>query len=141
MAADDRVLMPVSGTIEYADMVAALMPLLRFHTKNITLFHVVETPVTTPLESSELDKTLAGEETKLKPMADWLTAQGYNVETRIAVARHTVDAIVEETYARGYSLIFMMKRRKRSLSEKLLGRSVTEEVIRRVKTPVVTILV
>ena len=130
--------MPFSGDIAYSDMVAAMLPLLKFQTKALTLFHVIEAPISTPLDTEEMKDLVAAAEAKIKPLSDWLAKQGYRVQIKIAVARHVKDAIVEEAQDSRYSMLFMLKRRKR---RKRLSKSVTEEVIRRVQLPVVTMLV
>ncbi|RDE10946.1 MAG: hypothetical protein C4K47_10740 [Candidatus Thorarchaeota archaeon] len=134
----DYVLMPYSGDIAYSDMVAAMLPLLKFQTKALTLFHVIETPISAPLDTDEMKDLVAAAEVKIKPLSDWLSKQGYRVQTKVAVARHVKDAIIEEANDPRYSLLFMLKRRKR---RKPLSKSVTEEIIGHVQLPVVTILV
>jgi len=115
-----------------------MLPLLKFQTKALTLFHVIEAPISTPLDTEEMKDLVAAAEAKIKPLSDWLAKQGYRVQIKIAVARHVKDAIVEEAQDSRYSMLFMLKRRKR---RKRLSKSVTEEVIRRVQLPVVTMLV
>jgi len=51
------------------------------------------------------------------------------------------SAIADEASTSVYSLVFMMKRRKKKGFFGLLSKSVTESVIRMVDCPVVTILV
>jgi nucleotide-binding universal stress UspA family protein len=114
MSERTHVLMPISGTISYSDMVAAMLPLLRFEVAVLTLLHVIETPVATPLES---------------PMHN------------VVLARNVADAIIQETQNADYAFVFMMKRRKRKGIRGLFSRSVTERVIRYVECPVVTVLV
>jgi len=140
-SAPGSVLMPFSGDIAYSDMVAAMLPLLKFQTKSLTLFHVIETPISAPLDTAEMKDLFAAAEIRIKPLADWLAKQGYRVQIKIAAARHVKDAIVEEAHGCRYSMLFMMKRRKRRGVRSHFLRSVTEEVIRRVECPVVTVLV
>lgn len=138
---DDAVLMPVSGQIEYSDMVAAMLPLLKFQTSHITLFHVIEAPVSTPLESEGMDEILRRSEVKVQPLQDWLNKQGYVAEIKIVAARNVASAIAEEASTYKYSMIFMMKRRRKKGLLGRFSRSVTENVIQHVDCPVVTILV
>ncbi len=137
----EDVLMPVSANLEYSDMVAALLPLLRFQTTSITLFHVIETPISTPLEHSALDELKLKAENDLKPLREWLENQGYRLKTKIVVARHASEAIIEEANSSHYSLVFMMKRRKRRGHRIFPQKSVTESVIRDVECPVISVLV
>jgi nucleotide-binding universal stress UspA family protein len=134
----DYVLMPFSGDIAYSEMVAAMLPLLKFQTKALTLFHVIEMPISTPLDTDDMKDLVAAAELKIKPLSDWLSKQGYRVQTKVAVARHVKDAIIEEASDPRYSMLFMLKRRKR---RKRFSKSVTEEIIGHVQLPVVTILV
>jgi nucleotide-binding universal stress UspA family protein len=134
----DYVLMPFSGDIAYSEMVAAMLPLLKFQTKALTLFHVIEMPISTPLDTDDMKDLVAAAEVKIKPLSDWLSKQGYRVQTKVAVARHVKDAIIEEASDPRYSMLFMLKRRKR---RKRFSKSVTEEIIGHVQLPVVTILV
>jgi nucleotide-binding universal stress UspA family protein len=138
---DDAVLMPVSGQIEYSDMVAAMLPLLKFQTSHITLLHVIEAPVSTPLESEGMDEILRSAEVKVQPLKDWLNKQGYVAEIKLVTARDVASAIAEEASTSKYSMIFMMKRRRKRGLLGRFSRSVTESVIRNVDCPVVTILV
>ncbi|KXH75338.1 MAG: hypothetical protein AM326_09050 [Candidatus Thorarchaeota archaeon SMTZ-45] len=138
---DDAVLMPVSGQIEYSDMVAAMLPLLKFQTSHITLLHVIEAPVSTPLESEGMDEIFREAETKVQPLQDWLNKQGYIAEIKLVTARDVSSAIAEEAGTSKYSMIFMMKRRRKKGILGLFSKSVTESVIRNVDCPVVTILV
>ncbi|MEM2142032.1 MAG: universal stress protein [Candidatus Thorarchaeota archaeon] len=133
--------MPVSGDIGHERMKQALLHLMAFHSPYVTVFHVVETPIVTPLDAEGLDETIQEAKRKnVDPLADWLRNSGYQVETRIAVARNVVDAIVEEVNEGDYAFVFMFKRRKKKLRQRLTG-SVTDRVIRRVDRPVVTILI
>ncbi len=138
---DDAVLMPVSGQIEYSDMVAAMLPLLKFQTNHITLLHVIEAPVSTPLESSGMEEIFSEAEKKVQPLQNWLNKQGYVAEIKLVTARDVSSAIAEEAGTSRYSMIFMMKRRRKKGILGLFSKSVTENVIRNVDCPVVTILV
>ncbi len=133
--------MPVSATMEYTDMISALLPLLRFQTSQITLFHVIETPVSTPLEPKAFESISKEVETLLEPLKTWLENQGYVVSSKIAVARRVSDAIIEEVSSSPYSLVFMMKRRRNKGFLGFLQKSVTEEVIRSVECPVISVLI
>ncbi|MFW9963145.1 MAG: universal stress protein [Candidatus Sifarchaeia archaeon] len=138
---DDAVLMPVSGQIEYSDMVAAMLPLLKFQTSHITLLHVIEAPVSTPLEPSSMEEVFREAELKVKPLQEWLNNQGYVAEIKLVTARDVSSAIAEEAGSSNYAMIFMMKRRRKKGILGLFSKSVTENVIRNVDCPVVTILV
>jgi nucleotide-binding universal stress UspA family protein len=141
MSDDVGVLMPISGMIEYSDMIAAMLPLLRFQTTQLTLLHIIETPISTPLGSEGMDDVFKEAESKIAPIRDWLNGQGYSAQIKIVTARRVADAIAEEASSIDYSMIFMMKRKKKKGLLGHLSKSVTESVIRNVACPVVTILV
>jgi len=113
MSDDVGVLMPISGMIEYSDMIAAMLPLLRFQTTHLTLLHVIETPISTPLGSEGMDDVFKEAESKIIPIRDWLNGQGYSAIIKLVTARRVADAIAEEASSIDYSMIFMMKRRKK----------------------------
>ncbi len=129
--------MPVSDKIEYADMVAATMSLLKFRATELVLFHVIEAPVTSSLDNELFAESMLQYEAQFRPLSEWLSQQGYKVQIKVAAARHVVDAIVEEALSSNYSFIFMMKRRRKTT---IFSKSITEQVIRRVNTPVVSVL-
>ena len=140
-AIDEAVLMPVSEQIEYSDMVAAMLPLLKFQTTRITLLHVIEAPISTPLESEGMEVIFREAEAKVQPLQTWLNKQGYAAEIKLVTARSVASAISEEAGTSKYSMIFMMKRRRKKGILGIFSKSVTESVIRNVDCPVVTILV
>lgn len=141
MSDDNGVLMPISGKIEYSDMIAAMLPLLRFQTTHLTLLHVIETPISTPLGSEGMDDVFKEAENRIAPLRDWLNNQGYIATIKIVTARKVEEAIVEEAKSSEYSMVFMMKRRQKRGFFGRFSKSVTENVIRNVDLPVVTILV
>ena len=142
MSDDDAcVLIPISGTLEYSDMTAAMLLLLPFHTNRMMLLHVIETPISTPLDTDGMGDVFKEAEAMLVPLRDWLNGQGYIATIKIVTARRVPDAIAEEASSSEYSLVFMMKRRKKRGIFGSFTKSVTESVIRNVDCPVVTILV
>lgn len=141
MSEDTGVLMPISGKIEYSDMIAAMLPLLRFQTTHLTLLHVIETPISTPLGSEGMDDVFMEAQSRIAPLRDWLNNQGYVATIKIVTARKIEEAIEEEVRSAEYSMLFMMKRRQKKGFFGRFSKSVTEKVIRNVGIPVVTILV
>jgi len=140
--APNRILMPIAATADQTDMLKALLLLMRFQTPRITLFHVIEAPVEVPLDADSKDEIVErAKKDKTKPIAERLISNGYQVETKIAVARSTADAIIEEAHSCEYTFVFIMKRRKRKGAKRLMSESVTDKVIRTVECPVVIVLV
>ncbi len=134
-----RVLLPVSGDIEYSDMVAGMLPLLRFRKSSLVLFHVIRLKQS---ECSREDRTSDLKEAvakNLTPLADWLTGQGYRVELKTECAGNVVSAIVKEAMRSEYSIVFMMKRRRKRGLLGRFARSVTESVVKRIESPVVIV--
>ncbi len=139
-APTERILIPVSITLDHMSMMSAMLPLLNFKTTELVLLHVIEAPVTSTMDRTAFADLISDYERRLRPLADWLNQQGYRVHIKVVMARHVVDAIVEETISSSYALVFMMKRKRRS-ALRFFSRSITERVISRVRTPVVTVLV
>ena len=138
---DADILMPISGKIEYSDMIAAMLPLLRFQTTHLTLLHVIETPISTPLDTEVMGDVFKEAESRIIPLRNWLTSQGYVATIKLVTARRVAEAIAEEASSMEYSMIFMLKRRRKQGLFGWLSKSVTEFVIRNVDCPVITILV
>ena len=107
----------------------------------MTLFHVIETPISTPLETEGMGDVFREAEGRIIPIRDWLNNQGYVATIKLVAARRVPDAIAEEVKSSEYSFVFMMKRRKKRGIFGSFSKSVTESVIRNVNCPVVTILV
>jgi nucleotide-binding universal stress UspA family protein len=134
-----RVLLPVSGDIQYSDMVAAMLPLLRFRTSSLVLFHVLHLKKSECAREDRMSEFREAVMKSLTPLTDWLTGQGYRVELKTECAEDVATAIVREAKRPEYSVVFMIKRRRK---KGLLGRftrSVTESVVKRVETPVVIV--
>ncbi|MBN2228660.1 MAG: universal stress protein [Candidatus Thorarchaeota archaeon] len=136
----DGVLIPLSKDIQFSHFVSSILPLLKFSFPRVTLFHVVEAPVTSSLDPDDLNGILEDFEKIVKPIAASLEQQGYSVEVKTAVARSISSAIIEESVSNGYAIIFMLKRRKTGLRG-LISKSITHQVVERSKIPVISVLV
>lgn len=99
----------------------------------LTLFHVIEVPITTPLNVG----TSAPD--WLRDLARELKAKGIPIRVLVTEARDAAEAIVEEAEKGEYDLIIMFKRKRKGLG-KVVGRSVSERVSRMTRRPVMTIL-
>ncbi len=135
----NAVLVPLSEGTRFSDFVTSVLPLLRFSSPSITLFHVVEAPITSPLSPESMNGILRRFEDTAKPIAQWFEQQHYKVSIKTAVARSVADAILEETSTGNYAFIFMLKRRRSGLRTRL-SRSITKQVSEKSAIPVISVL-
>jgi len=136
----ESVLIPLSKDVEFSQFVSSILPLLKFSFPKITLFHVIETPVTASLDPDDLNGILSTFEQMVRPIANLLEKQGYSVEIKTAVARSISSAILEESTSNEYGIIFMLKRRRSGLRG-FFSRSITHQVVEKSKVPVISVLV
>jgi len=135
----NKILVPLGPELDKPKMISALGILSSFKQPLIVLLHVIELPSrTVPLDQaiqeSEFKET---EEKHVLQVAKWLREQGYNVQTKVAVARSVADGVIEEATNGDYSAVLLLKRR---LKKGFLKRhkSVSEKVSRYVECPVIT---
>ncbi len=109
---------------------------------SITLFRVIEAPSRTlPIDSSPFESEIETAKSKMSDLDKWLSSQNYNVNLKINVSRNAAEGIIEEANSGGYSLIIMMKRTIKSRFQKLVRRSMTEEVIRYARCMVLSFII
>lgn len=136
-----RILIPVSIYADKEKIIHALHALSAFKNPLIVLLNVIELPSkTVPLDEIIHGEKIAEGKNRLKPLANWLESQGFNVEVRVVMARDVVEGIVNEANSGGYSFVIMMKRRGAKGFRRLLKRSVSEAVIRSTNCLVITAL-
>ncbi len=126
-----KVLLPLRERVDAREVVAALSQIEG--ESELTLFHVMKVPITTPLG---VEMSAPG---WLKELAEELRSMGIPTKVVIAEARDVADAIVEEAEEGKYDLIIMFKRKKRGLG-KVMGKSISERVAEATRRPVMTIL-
>ncbi len=126
-----KILLPLKERVDAKEIIAALSQLEGG--SELTLFHVVKVPITTPLgvEVSTPDW--------LKSLAEELRNSGIPTRILVATARDVASAIVEEAEEGKYDQIIMFKRKKKGL-EKVMGKSISEKVAEGTRRPVMTIL-
>jgi nucleotide-binding universal stress UspA family protein len=134
------ILIPLSKSIEFSEFVSSVVPLLRFRNPSITLFHVIEAPVTSSLEPEAMNGVAKEFIEWVRPVVEWFEQQKYDVSVKTAVARSIPDAIVEETRVVEYSFVFMLKRRRVGLRGHF-SRSITQQVTEQSRIPVISVLV
>jgi len=126
-----KVLLPLRERVDAREVVAAISQIEG--ESELTLFHVMKVPITTPLG---VEMSAPG---WLKELAEELRSMGIPTKVVIAEARDVADAIVEEAEEGKYDLIIMFKRKKRGLG-KVMGKSISERVAEATRRPVMTIL-
>ncbi len=136
----DCVLIPLSTDVEFSEFVSSILPLLKFSFPKITLFHVIEAPITSSLDPDDLNGILESFESMVTPIAGILEKQGYSVEIKTAVARSISAAILEESTSEEYGIIFMLKRRRTGLRG-FFTTSITQQVVEKSNIPVISVLV
>lgn len=102
--------------------------LARLMEAEMTLLRVVET------SSAFAERDTAGAEAYLRQMAERLLEQGLLVRTRVVVARHVGEAIVEESRALKSDLIALATHGRGGLRRMLFG-SIADQVIRGTACP------
>jgi len=136
----EGVLLPLSANVEFSEFVSSILPLLKFSFPKITLFHVIEAPMTSSLDYEDLNGILESFESMIKPIAAILEKQGYSVGIKTAVARSISSAILEEATSDEYGIIFMLKRRRTGLRG-IFSKSITQQVVEKSNIPVISVLV
>jgi nucleotide-binding universal stress UspA family protein len=136
-----KLLIPVGDTVSKQLITQALHTLSVFRDPTIVLFHVVEVPSrTASLETEQYRSEIVEANTRLADLARWLIDQGFHVKKKVAVARNTVDGILQEIENENYNVVILLKRRKKKGLRHLLERSVSELVIRSARCFVMTAL-
>ncbi|MHA1238368.1 MAG: universal stress protein [Candidatus Odinarchaeia archaeon] len=123
-----KILIPISKNVDKEKITQALTVLYFFREPLIVLLHVIEVPITAPLnielyqdEKTKIEKLISG-------IRQWLEEQGFKVKTKIAVARNASQGIIEEANSGGYSILILMKRRPPRGLRKLFYKSHTDMV-------------
>lgn len=110
----NRILMPVG---EWEPDRKAMLPALYLMSKmkpkpQVMLLSVINVPATAPLDASQFRDIIHKTGSKLKPLAGWLSGQGFKTSVKIALARDVVEGIVEEASRPGCAAVLMQKRNK-----------------------------
>jgi nucleotide-binding universal stress UspA family protein len=134
-----KILIPV-GKIASRELITQALHLLSaFKHPVIVLLQVIEVPSrTATLEPDPYRSEINSAEERLAKLSKWLTEQGIEVRTKVAVARNAAEGIITETEAEGYMIVFLMKRRRAKGWKRLFNRSVSERVVREANCLVMT---
>jgi nucleotide-binding universal stress UspA family protein len=119
----DNILIPLDGSPLAEQVLGPALDLARVMEARCSLLRVVKLP----------EKAQA--EAYLVRLAGGLREQGLEVRTRVVVARHPAEAIVQEALAQGSNLIALATHGRHGLKRLLLG-SVAEKLLRAAASPV-----
>ena len=131
----DNILIPLDGSALAEQVLEPALELARLMEARCSLLRVVES------RSSPGDGTPGGPPEKaqaeayLEHVAGRLREQGLQVRTRVVVARHAAEAILEEAEAQASNLIALATHGRGGLKRLLLG-SVADKLVRGATSPV-----
>ena len=126
-----RILIPVGEAASRELITRALHVLSAFANPLIVLLHVIEVPSRTATLDPELyPKEMSDAQRRLAEISEWLTNQGMNVRSKVAVARSVPGGIVTETKNDDYLIVFLMKRPLEKGWRRLFHHSVSQQVVR-----------
>jgi nucleotide-binding universal stress UspA family protein len=134
-----RILVPLYRKIDLDVFFHIIMPVLS-EKDEITLFHVIQVPITTAMDRELFSKELEEANKWLEEMAKELMDKGLNVRTRVVMSRDIAEAIAREGEEENHDVIFMLKRRRKSL-KRIFQRSISSKVSELSRKPVITLLV
>jgi nucleotide-binding universal stress UspA family protein len=127
----DSILIPLDGSALAEQVLDPALELARLMEARCSLVRVVETQSSTADRSPEK----AQAEAYLERIAARVRKQGVPVRTRVAVARHAAEAILDEAAAQASDLIALATHGRGGLQRLLLG-SVAEKLVRVATSPV-----
>jgi nucleotide-binding universal stress UspA family protein len=134
-----KILIPVGDLVSKELITRALHLLSPFASPIVVLLHVIEVPSRTATLDPELYRNeIKDAEARLGEISEWLTGQGMNVRSKVAIARGVAEGIITETESDSYTVVFLMKRRFRKGWGRLFNHSVSERVIRSANCLVMT---
>lgn len=137
-----RVLIPMSEEFAKSEMVEGLLPLLKFHASNLVLFRVVRVPGDDAERDRETQNHIERARQEIETMGAWLREQGYRVETRVVASQDVPGAIIREAMVPGYTLVILIRRRRKKGILSWFSRSgMTNRIVSNVEIPVVSVTV
>jgi nucleotide-binding universal stress UspA family protein len=129
----DNILILLDGSPLAEQILEPALDVARFMEARCTLLRVVEARSSPGDRLEPPEKAQA--EAYLERVAERLREQGYQVRTRVVVARHAVEAILAEAAAQASNLIALATHGRGGLNRLLLG-SVADKLIRTATSPV-----
>lgn len=134
-----RILVPLYRKMDLDIFFHTIMPILS-ERDEITLFHVIQVPITAAMERELFSKELEEANRWLGEMAEELASRGLRVQTRVVMSRDIAEAIAREGEEGNHDAIFLLKRRRKSL-KRVFQRSISSKVSELSRKPVITVLV
>src|ERR1019366_6559531 len=129
----DNIVIPLDGSKLGEKILEPALGLARLMEARCTLLRVVE--ARSPPGDRREPPEKAQAEAYLERVAEILREQGYQVPTRVVVARHAIEAILAEAAAQANNLIAVATHGRGGLNRLLLG-SVADKLIRTAASPV-----
>ena len=129
----DNILIPLDGSALAEQVLEPALDLARLMEARCSLLRVVESRSSPAKHAGGPPERQA--EAYLERVAARLREQGLQVRTRVVVARHVAEAILEEAEAQASNLIALATHGRGGLKRLLLG-SVADKLIRAAASPV-----
>ncbi|WEU40089.1 MAG: universal stress protein [Candidatus Odinarchaeum yellowstonii] len=123
-----KVLLPVSVKVNRELLLRSFEILKGLKNLDLIVFHVLELPVTASLDISEHNQKVQELNQQLEPTIKWIEEQSFKIKSKIVVARHVSEAIVEEANSGNYDLVVLLKREPPKGVRRLFYRSHTDYV-------------
>jgi nucleotide-binding universal stress UspA family protein len=128
-----NILIPLDGSALAEQVLEPALELARLMEARCTLLRVVESCSSPADRGSDGPPERAPAETYLNRVAGRLREKGLRIRTRVVVARHAAEAILEEAEAQASNLIALATHGRGGFKRMLLG-SVADKVLRGAST-------
>ncbi len=130
-----KVLLPITLKVNRELLLKGFEILKGLKNPDLTVFHVLELPVTASLDISEHDKKIKELKQQLIPTIKWIEEQTFKINSKIVVARHISEAIVEEANSGDYDLVILSKRAPPKGLKRIFHRSHSDYVTGKINCP------
>ncbi|MEM2110168.1 MAG: universal stress protein [Candidatus Odinarchaeota archaeon] len=135
-----KVLLPLSTKFNKELLLKAFEILKGLRNPDLTAIHVLELPVTASLDITQHEKKVQEIKNSLEPVVNWIREQSFNIDTKIVVARHISEAIVEEANSGDYDLIVLTKREPPKGLRRIFYKSHSDYVTGKVNCPALILI-
>jgi nucleotide-binding universal stress UspA family protein len=131
----DNILIPLDGSALAEQILEPAADLAQQMEAQCNLLRVIESPPKSGDDGPEVSRDKVQAETYLEHVAAKVREKGVQVRTRVLVARHAVEAILEEAEIQPNSVIALASHGRGGIKRMLLG-SVADKLVRSAKSPV-----